>query len=331
MRWQSALVPIAGLLLAWQAVSATATQDKDAEPTETVNLPGRYDEHRFFVRPITKGGVTLEFFTDTGGGLFIVEEVAKKIGLRPEGKNESVSFPEFKPEASVPPPLRSDKKIFVHSLKGDNEFEKVFQNGGLLGQAWFSGRVWTFDYPDKKLLLHPQGARHRPGEASRVTLGFPSDDQGRRKSDFPRITVEVDGEKLDLLFDTGATTNLSPEAVKALDDGRPAARATCFIAAVHFEKWRNAHPNWRVIERADRIGNLREPMIEVPLVTIAEHKVGPVWFTRRENKNFHEFMSQWTDKQVEGALGGNALCHFRITLDYPNAVAHFEIPPAQSK
>lgn len=143
--------------------------------------------------------------------------------------------------------------------------------------------------------------------------------------------MEVDGETLDLLFDTGATTNLSPEAVQALDDNRPAARATCFIAAVHFEKWRKQHPDWRGIEKADIIGNGREPMIEVPLVSIAGHKVGPVWFTRREDKNFHEFMSQWTDKQVEGALGGNALHRFRITVDYPNAVAHFELPPGESK
>jgi hypothetical protein len=35
-------------------------------------------------------------------------------------------------------------------------------------------------------------------------------------------------------------------------------------------------------------------------------------------------MSQWMDKKIEGALGGNGLCHFRVTVDYPNAVAYFE-------
>ena len=68
------------------------------------------------------------------------------------------------------------------------------------------------------------------------------------------------------------------------------------------------------------------PMIEVPEVVIAGHKVGPVWFTYRPNPNFHEYMSSFTDKQVEGALGGNALRHFRITVDYPNAKAYFVKP-----
>jgi hypothetical protein len=30
------------------------------------------------------------------------------------------------------------------------------------------------------------------------------------------------------------------------------------------------------------------------------------------------------DRRISGAIGGNALRHFRITLDYPNAVAVFE-------
>jgi hypothetical protein len=51
---------------------------------------------------------------------------------------------------------------------------------------------------------------------------------------------------------------------------------------------------------------------------------GPVWFTRRPDPNFHQFMSQFMDRQVEGALGGSALKFFRVTVDYPRAVAVFE-------
>lgn len=32
------------------------------------------------------------------------------------------------------------------------------------------------------------------------------------------------------------------------------------------------------------------------------------------------------DQQAEGALGGSALHFFRVTVDYPNAVAAFEKP-----
>ena len=65
-------------------------------------------------------------------------------------------------------------------------------------------------------------------------------------------------------------------------------------------------------------------MIEVPNVTVAGYTIGPVWFTRRPDKNFHEFMSKFMDRKVEGALGGSALRYFRVTVDYRNAVAIFE-------
>ena len=64
-------------------------------------------------------------------------------------------------------------------------------------------------------------------------------------------------------------------------------------------------------------------MIEVPEVSIAGFRVGPVWFTERPDPNFHQYMSQWMDRRVDGALGGNALRFFRVTVDYPVAVAHF--------
>jgi hypothetical protein len=159
----------------------------------------------------------------------------------------------------------------------------------------------------------------------RVSLGFKTDKDGQRLLNFPRIAATVDGETLDLLFDTGATVVLSPEALAKLGDKGPALRGTSFIAAVHFDAWRQKHPDWRVVENAD-LGVKGEPMIEVPAVTVAGYTVGPVWFTRRPDPNFHQGMSQYMDRQVEGALGGSALRFFRVTVDYPNAVAVFERP-----
>jgi hypothetical protein len=41
-----------------------------------------------------------------------------------------------------------------------------------------------------------------------------------------------------------------------------------------------------------------------------------VWFTRRPDKAFHEWMAQWTDRPTEGALGGFAFKTLRITVDW---------------
>ena len=105
-------------------------------------------------------------------------------------------------------------------------------------------------------------------------------------------------------------------------DGGPPERGTCFVVASIFDRWQEQHPDWRVIERADRIVK-DEPAIEVPVVTIAGHDVGPVWFTARRDRNFHEWMSQWMDRRIEGALGGSLFRYFTIHVDYPNATACF--------
>lgn len=294
-----------------------------------LRLPVRYDEHRFYVEPVTAGGVRLSFYTDTGGGTFIYKASAERLKLAAtliakEGDTElfGVTLPEFKPEATIPLALNENGKILVWSPPPAEIFRA--KGDGMLGEKWFGGRVWTFDYPRRQLLIRATGDLPKQKAAHRVSLGFKNDNDGKRAINFPRIQVEIDGEILDLLFDTGAMTTLSDAAHSALNDNRAKVRATSFITASTFEKWRKRHPDWRVIEQADEIGKLREPMIEVPKIKIAGYEIGPVWFTCRRDGNFHQFMSQWMDKKVEGAIGGNALRHFRITVDYPNAIAVFE-------
>jgi len=289
-------------------------------------LPTRYDEHRFYVEPVTLDGARLNFFTDTGGGLFIFSDLVERLKL-PTTKIEEngqtielVQPPKFKEGASIPTPLGSRESLFVLPSSQRDSFSQDWS--GMLGQKWFAERVWTFDYPNRRLMLRANGDLPKNKNEHRVALGFQKNSAGKRTTNFPRIQVLIDGETLDLLFDTGASTELSKNALAALKDKRPATRATSFIAANIFEKWRKRHPEWRVIENAEKGSG--EPIIEVPRVSIAGYSVGSIWFTRRSDKNFHEYMSQWMDKRIEGAIGGNALRHFRVSVDYPRAVAVFE-------
>jgi hypothetical protein len=188
---------------------------------------------------------------------------------------------------------------------------------GFLGQDWFARRTWTFDYPGKRLLLRATGD---VPSGARIPFHLPK--PGPESAAFGRITIEVDGMPLDVLFDTGATTELVPEALAAIGDGRPSRRATSFMKAAIFDGWRKAHPDWQVISNAEvRSG---ADMIRVPVVVVAGRKVGPVWFTRRPDRAFDEFMSSLTDAPVVGALGGSGLRYFRITVDYAHGVAVFE-------
>ncbi|MGA7837129.1 MAG: hypothetical protein WB996_04130, partial [Ignavibacteriaceae bacterium] len=94
-----------------------------------------------------------------------------------------------------------------------------------------------------------------------------------------------------------------------------------FIVKTIFEKWKKNHPDWKVVENADKVLNM--PMIEVPKVSVGGYNVGPVWFTMRPDNNFYNFMSRWMDKQVDGALGGSTFHYFKIILNYPGEYAIF--------
>src|SRR5262249_56771960 len=107
-------------------------------------------------------------------------------------------------------------------------------------------------------------------------------------------------------------------------EARGARRAASCITQSKSDHWHKKHRDWKVVDKAEQ--RTGAAMIEVPRIEVAGYEVGPVWFTARADKNFHEFMSQWMDRTVEGALGGSGLRFFRVTVDYPHAAAYFEKP-----
>lgn len=293
-------------------------------------LPTSFEADRVYVVPETTDGKRLRLYTDTGGGQFLTESAVKRLGLRitpapePESADESgdggqfAAFPEQRSDRSIPLPSDADR-FWV--MPAEMVRKQGFDIGdGLLGQAWFDGHVWTWDYPGERLTL--EGSDWTPSRtATRVALGFRTGEEGKRETGFPRMTIHVDGKPIDVLLDTGATTTLTPAALKVLADGGPADRATSMIVDTQFKAWQKAHPDWRVIEGAQ--AGTHSAMIEVPAVEIGGATVGPVWFTHRPDTNFHDYMSGMMDARVEGAIGGNALGHFVMTIDYPGAAAYF--------
>jgi hypothetical protein len=313
-------VPLLALLL---GACATSTPRDDATKHA---LRVDYRADRWFVEATTVDGRPMRFFTDTGGGFLVHEDSAARLGLavRTVGEGDEsgrvAPFPVFAPGDALPAPLLETELYVVARTPQTDDF-----GDGMLGQEWFGGRVWTFDYPARTLAWRDSAEGLRFDPASTVALGFPVGEDGSRSTNFPSIDAEIDGETLPFLFDTGATLTLTDAAWQALGGGGAKVRATSFVVASVFDRWRASHPDWRVVEDAeDNRG--AAPIIEVPAVTIAGFTVGPVWFTRRPDAAFHEYMSQWMDRRVEGALGGNAFRWFRIVVDYPGARAAFALP-----
>ena len=143
---------------------------------------------------------------------------------------------------------------------------------------------------------------------------------------FPRIAGKIDGETIQFLLDTGARTEVTANAWPRVEPQAPRHRATSFIGSTRFEQWRRRHPDWLVVPRAE-VGADRSAMIRVPSIEIGGQTIGPVWFTERPTRSFPDFMSQYTDRPVEGALGGSAWRYTTLIVDYPRARAAILPPP----
>jgi hypothetical protein len=290
-----------------------------AEPTpgHPVKLPTEYVDGRFHVTPRLASGEKLRCYTDSGGGgAFLFDDRAKALGLpratkkSDEGTLETVAWPRFAPDAAIPPTIEPPYWIVLARGKQFPSDIDCF-----LGQSWFGGRVWTFDYPGKTLWWRAPGDVPAHDKVHEAPLTFRTDKKGERENQFPRIVVTIDGAEIPLLFDTGAMITTAGKV-----------RGGSFITQRTFGKWRKQHPDWRVVDGGDELGAHKLPTIEVPAVTVGGFTVGPVVFAARPDKNFDSFMSSMTAAHVEGALGGSAMRYLRVTVDYPRAIAVFEKP-----
>ncbi len=304
--------------------AAAASASKDG----TVIAATFIDDRVYVDMRAPAGHAPLHLFTDSGGGSLLLSRAAAlrlDLALRPETDQDTL-------EELGPDTLVGDATAFVTrewaGVPAHAQFtvmpEVIPLKGwpaigdGILGRQWFANHTWTWDYPHRQLIMRPATWRPAP-DARPIEVAFKTDADGHRVSDFARMTVRVDGEDLPVLFDTGATTVLTPTALQALADGKPAMRATSMMAHSVIERWRARHPDWRVVEDA-QLGT-HSLMILAPEVEFAGRKTGPVWFTERSDKTYDEFMAPMMSDRIEGSIGGNVLSRVVISIDYPRAKA----------
>lgn len=324
------------IVMGWLA-TALASAAAGTAPAAAEVLPTVYEAGHFYAVPETTDGQRLRLVVDTGGGggaglYWISRAAASRLHLRTASCAEKdarlghlympvAPLPDYRAGHALPPPGASPcgaaVMVFVQADASSGD--------GQLGAGYLPGRVWTFDYPAQRLSLDGNDWRPAP-DAHRTLLGFPHDARGKPDSGFPRIAIDVDGQPLDMLLDTGATAHPTEEGKRI--SGTPTVNGygvTSYITTSMLDRWHKAHPDWRVIDKGDDLfgPDHATRMIEVPKVGIAGWSVGPVWFTERPDHNFHDAMSSMMDKRVEGAVGANVFQHFVMTLDYPHEAAYF--------
>jgi hypothetical protein len=291
-------------------------------------LPARFEEDRVYVTLPTADGASLTLYTDTGGGTLVLSHAsAQRLKLnvppqfntgRPMAADDLIQVPA---PAVAPgwPELPRTAVILPRAAQIDGWPE---QGDGFLGAPWFGRGIWTWDYPRQRLTMEPQS--WSPGAGAKIVpLHFKTESDGTRPTNFPRIDVQIAGDQVSLLLDTGAETYLTASAARALGGGAR-FRATSMLAASTFDRLHEAHPEWPFLAAAQE--TTRSDMLQIPDVQVGGIQAGPLWFTRRADTNFHDFLSQMMDARVEGALGGNAFSRLRMTVDYLNSRAAFSLP-----
>ena len=289
-------------------------------------LPAEFDHNRIHLVVHAQDGSVVKAYIDSGGGANSVPKAdVDRMKLVPAGVSTDyggefplVRFPGWLVRAGVPAPPADDpilhgKLLVMPSI--DDPGSQLF-----LGARWLAGRVWQIDYGRHEMILAPDWT---PGPADHVLpLAFQPDTPHHKSTHFARISVTIDDKPLDMLLDTGAMMPLAPDGAAALHLAPGTIVGGAFIKQAVFDEWHAKHPDWRMIEQGEApMRGGPNPMIEVPQVTVAGYTVGPVWFARRRDTNFEDFMSPMMDKPVVGAFGGSGLQYFRLVLDYPKSTA----------
>lgn len=319
------------VFLAGTLAAATAGAAADASSRHLV--PTLYEAGHFYAVGTLANGKTLRLLVDSGGaggsGLYVIDPDAAS---RLELKVRSCMLDGQRLDVVADIPFRHGKgwpksthtpcnatSLVVRGIGNDSRAD------GIIGAGYMPRQVWTFDYPAQRLWLEPAHWQPR-ADMHESVLGYQRNNHGGWGSGFARLRIYVAGQPLDLLLDTGATG-------KPTKAGEAASHAPTvdglgvisYITTQVLERWHRQHPHWPVVNAGDDLFGADQAtrMIEVPTLKIAGWVVGPVWFTERADHNFHDGMSSYTDKQVEGAAGANIFSHFVMTIDYPHGAAWF--------
>ncbi|MFZ6011875.1 MAG: hypothetical protein ACOYXT_16155 [Bacteroidota bacterium] len=293
---------------------------------------------RFYLKLATASGDTIQGFCDTGGGFTaIFSDAIQRANLQSkvksiDGKMGYIDFTDAVLDQRIPPVAmggggrgpKTDKPYFLvppnEMMQGEEgSFMKAIAPDAFLGQFFFLDKAWTFDYLKRQVWVNTPIAAKEANKRNVQKIGFKKDEQGKKIFGHPSMTIEVEGEILDMLFDTGATFRLTESSKKAFGTNEISAGGS-FIAKSVFDQWRAKHPDWKIIEKADGPAD----MIEVPKVKIGNNIVGPVWFSMRPDEAWSKGMIQSMDKVVKGAVGGSAFKYLKVTIDYNTELAKFE-------
>ncbi|HUF33731.1 MAG TPA: PDZ domain-containing protein [Acidimicrobiales bacterium] len=250
---------------------------------------------------------TLRALVDTGGGaLLLRRSLADGLGL---GLGFSVESDGGEATSVEPPALAGDgfgldtDGIAAYAIDDDaqtgTESERI---DVVLPASLLRRHGVVIDYPRGELRLSA------PDDLPGTGVAVPVDVE--RESGFARAEVEVAGEVLGLLLDTGTSC--------------------CLVADHVFRSWEASNPVWprsaASVGPANMSGLSFEastPMLRVPEVSWGAFTVPGVAVAWRPDSAYGRLVPGVT-APVVGSLGGNLLRHFRVELAVASGLVRLE-------
>jgi hypothetical protein len=307
-------------------------------------LPSLFRDGRVYLRVPTVQGDTLLGLCDSGGGLSMVLPSCvqrRRLGAYLQTGLVKGVFPiqyllfrSICPDEAIPAPTPLGSLPLRHPFalltspylvlppQGEAQetdlLDTTMDIDLFFGQDLFLGRSWTIDYPGHRFLVNTPMDISEERQPGVQRIGLRKNDAGEAVFGHASFSIQVDGDTIDMLFDTGASILLSQQGKLALRT-RAKTLAGSFIARSIFSAWHMKHPDWPYYPSAGIGGDL----IEVPEVVIGVDTVGPVLFASRKDENWSKGMINTMDKVVKGALGGSALQYFKVTVDYRSGLIRF--------
>lgn len=289
------------------------TQQRDA----TVQL--HIEGNRPFVDvefPLDDGSQrTARFWIDTGGaGFILAESLARDIGIswdRSIRENDiDYGIATSEPDASIggfgidlTPELDSGR--IVVQLDTANVLPAVApgEAEGLLPGHVLQRYHLVLDYPAGTFTIALPGAIRPHGAALAMPVAG--------ATGFPRTEIEIDGERLGFLLDTGASFTV--------------------VSEVLLNRWGNRHPDWPRFPGAEgrearALGGAVLETLSVAGGRWGESELAPFGVVSRPEGTFERYMSGMTAAPIIGALAGNVLKHYRVELDYADETLYLSQP-----
>jgi hypothetical protein len=307
-------------------------------------LPSHFiDGERFYFKVTVANHDTLLAYGDTGGGIcMLFPQGLIKGGFQTKLKTgilkglipiKYLPFEYFAQEPNFPianpnsiilrNPFERITQPFLMVPVMEDEVKLVLQAqpemDAFLGQTFFMDYAWTFDYPNQRILVNTPLRDSLLSHSDVQRLEFKKNSSHQKLSGHASLTIEVDSKPIEVLFDTGASLVLTEQGKQLLHTNKRTLGGS-FIAASICNEWRKNHPDWKLYPSAEINGDI----IEVPIVQINGHEVGPVLFAVHNDEVWSKGMAQSMGKVVKGAIGGSALKYFKVTADYNAELIRFE-------